>query len=182
MNYFFKPVLLLFLLIFASCSEEKDENELTENEVETEIPGTWYSLEEAQLLASENNKKVMVYAEAVWCPYCKQMKNEVFTVEEVQEITEEYFYPVKVDIESEDSLSFRGSKMTEIEFSQGMRITGTPTFIFFDEEGEIIAAQPGFIPEDIYKQILRFVGTNAYQTQTFDEFAENDSTSSIPGK
>jgi thioredoxin-related protein len=57
-----------------------------------------------------------------------------------------------------------------MQFSRAMRITGTPTFIFFDSEGEIIAGQPGFIPQDLYVQILSYVGTDAYLEQNFNEF------------
>lgn len=131
----------------------------------------WRSMEEAQELAAENDKKVLIYANAVWCTYCKKMEKEVFSLDEVQARTAEYFYPVWIDIESEDSLTFRDRKLTQMDFARAMRVTGTPTFIFLDEEGDIIAGQPGFIPEDLYLQILDYVGTNAYKEQDFEEFA-----------
>lgn len=133
----------------------------------------WHELGKAQQLAAENDKKVLVYANARWCTYCKKMEKEVFTQEEVQKKTNEHFYSVWVDIESEDSLSFRGQQLTQQQFARVMRVTGTPTFIFFDEEGEIIAGQPGYIPEDLYLKILDFVGSNAYLDQSFGEFSGN---------
>ncbi|WP_142453340.1 thioredoxin family protein [Gracilimonas mengyeensis] len=174
---------ILFLLLFAtsvSCAQQSEESSETQANEESEsqagqsnIPFDWYSLEEAQRLAAENDKKVLVYAEAVWCTYCQRVRKEVFPQQEVEEVTEQYFYPVLVDIESQDTLTFRGEEMTQAEFSRAMRVTGTPTFIFIDSEGEIIAGQPGFIPTDIYVQMLTYVGTDAYQDQSFDEFAEN---------
>lgn len=133
----------------------------------------WHELGKAQELAAENDKKVLVYANARWCTYCKKMEKEVFTQEQVQQKTNKHFYTVWVDIESQDSLSFRGQKLTQQQFARVMRVSGTPTFIFFDEEGEIIAGQPGFIPEDLYMQILDFVGTDAYLEQSFGEFSGN---------
>lgn len=133
----------------------------------------WKEMEEAQKLAAENDKKVLVYANAVWCSYCKKMEREVFSIKEVQETTDKYFYPVWVDIESDDKLSFRGREMTQTDFSRAMRVTGTPTFIFIDSKGEIIAGQPGFIPEELYIQILEYVGSDAYQQQLFEEFSNN---------
>lgn len=130
----------------------------------------WKELGEAIKLAGENDKKVLVYGNASWCTYCKKMEKEVFTQESVKELTNKHFYSVWMDTESQDSLSFRGRKMTQMQFSRAMRITGTPTFIFFDSEGEIIAGQPGFIPEELYLQILSFVGTGAYLEQNFNEF------------
>lgn len=133
----------------------------------------WHEMGKAQELAAENDKKVLVYANARWCTYCKKMEKEVFTKEQVQQKTNDHFYTVWIDIESQDSLSFRGQRLTQRQFAQVMRISGTPTFIFFDEEGEIIAGQPGFIPEDLYVQILDFVGSDAYLEQSFGEFSEN---------
>lgn len=158
-NKFF-PLFLIFLMSFSLASAQT-------------LPETynWKPLEEAMELAEQNDKKVLVYANAVWCTYCKKMEKEVFTQESVQEITNEHFYSVWMDIESDEKLTFRDQEMTQIQFSRAMRITGTPTFIFFDSEGEIIAGQPGFIPEDLYLQILEFVGSDAYLEQSFGEFA-----------
>jgi thioredoxin-related protein len=131
----------------------------------------WKPLQEAIELASENDKKVLVYGNAAWCTYCKKMEKEVFTTDSVQQLTNEHFYSVWMDIESEDSLTFRGQEMTQMQFSRAMRITGTPTFIFIDSEGEIIAGQPGYIPEEMYLQILEYVGSDAYLEQNFGEFS-----------
>lgn len=171
-------VVLLFLSI-TGCAQEKSP-EQTETVVATDTLTVnakelfdWKPMEEAQKLAAENNKKVLIYANAVWCTYCKKMENEVFTLKEVQDKTEEYFYPVWIDIESEDSLRFRDRELSQMEFARAMRVTGTPTLIFLDSEGEIIAGQPGFIPEDLYVQILDYVGKDAYKDQSFGEFAAN---------
>jgi len=131
----------------------------------------WKPMKEAQKLAADNNKKVLIYGNARWCTYCKKMEKEVFSLEEVQRKTSEHFYPVWLDIESQDSLSFRGTTMTQQQLSRGFRISGTPTFIFLDSEGEVIAGQPGFIPEEMYLNILEFVGTDAYLDQSFEDFA-----------
>jgi thioredoxin-related protein len=133
----------------------------------------WRSLKEAQKLADENNKKVLVYANASWCTFCKKMEKEVFTSKTVQEKTAKDFYPVWIDIESQDSLTFRGDTMTQAQFARTMRVTGTPTFVFFGPDGEIIAGQPGFIPEKVYVQILDYIGSDAYLKQSFEEYAES---------
>lgn len=154
--------LLFFTIAVAAFAQSPDRPDMFE----------WHELGEAQKLAAENDKKILVYANARWCTYCKKMEKEVFSQKSVQDLTNQHFYTVWVDIESDRKLTFRGKEMTEMEFSRGMRVTGTPTFIFIDSEGEIIAGQPGFIPEDMYSQILKFVGTDAYLDQSFEEFIE----------
>lgn len=160
-----KQILLSFVFVAMSVNAFAQTGELAE-------AFEWREMGEAMKLAAENDKKVLVYANAVWCTYCKKMEKEIFSQEIVQNATNEDFYSVWIDIESEEELNFRGEKMSQIQFARIMRVTGTPTFIFFDSDGEIIAGQPGFIPQDLYLQILEFVGSDAYVDQSFGEFTE----------
>jgi thioredoxin-related protein len=135
----------------------------------------WVSFDKAKEMAKEDNKKILVYVNARWCGYCKKMENEVFVEESIQELTSEYFYPVWLDLDVEDEyLTFAESKLSHREFAQKLGAYSTPTFIFFEANEDIIAGQPGFLPEDIYSTILKFIGTGAYKDQTFTEFAESE--------
>ncbi|MGK7370571.1 MAG: thioredoxin family protein [Candidatus Halalkalibacterium sp. M3_1C_030] len=133
---------------------------------------TWYSMQEAQELATENDKKVLVYAEAVWCTYCKKMEKEVFPRQEVIDSISRYYYPVRVDIESDKKLIFNDQTLTGSQFAQKYRVRGTPTFFFIDKKGEILGAQPGFIPPDVFTNLLTFVGSDAHKRVSFEEYTE----------
>lgn len=135
---------------------------------------TWYSLEEAQQLAREHDKKVLIYAEASWCGYCKKMEKEVFPKEKVIRSMEEYYYPVRIDIESTEKVAFNGNVMTGSEFAQRHRVRGTPTFFFVDKKGEILGAQPGFIPADVFEKLLSYVGSEAYNRVKFNDYMEEN--------
>ena len=47
-----------------------------------------------------------------------------------------------------------------------------PTHYFVDAEGGVLGAQPGFIEADIYTLLLRYVGSNAFERISFDEYVE----------
>ncbi len=134
----------------------------------------WYSMEEAQQLAEEQDKKVLVYAEASWCGYCKKMEKEVFPREEVVQAMDKFFLPVKLDIESSEKLVFNGSEMTGSQFARRHRVSGTPTFFFIDKEGEILGAQPGYLPPDVFEKLLTYVGSDAYNRVKFDDYVKED--------
>lgn len=57
-------------------------------------------MEEAQLLASENGKKVFIFGKDSWSNYSNKMRDEVFSEKAVIDSIKSYFYPVRVDIES----------------------------------------------------------------------------------
>lgn len=134
----------------------------------------WYELKEAQQLAKANDKKVLIYAEAVWCTYCQKMEKEVFPEQEVIDAMAEYYYPVRVDIESDKKMEFNGDVLTGSQFARKYRVQGTPTTFFIDKEGKILGAQPGFIPADTFLNLLTFVGSDAYQSVSFDEYLEQN--------
>lgn len=160
-------MLIICIFIFGSGGYLADQAGISE-----EI--TWYEMTEAQNLASKGDKKVLVYAEASWCTYCKKVEKEVFPRKDVQELISKYYYPVRVDIESDDIVKFNGEEMTEQEFSASMRVSGTPTFLFIDGEGNVLGGQPGFIPPDIFKALLAYIGSNAHTRTKFEQFYENE--------
>jgi len=135
---------------------------------------TWYDLKEAQQFAKENDKKVLIYAEAVWCTYCQKMEKEVFPQQEIIDTMAEYYYPVRVDIESDKKMEFNGEVLTGSQFARKYRVQGTPTTFFIDREGKILGAQPGFIPADTFQNLLTFVGSDAYQSVSFDEYLDQN--------
>jgi thioredoxin-related protein len=135
----------------------------------------WVSFDEAKEMAAEDGKKILVYVNARWCGYCKKMENEVFVKESIQELTADYFYPVWLDLDVEDEyLTFADSRLSHRAFAQKLGAYSTPTFIFFEANEDIIAGQPGFLEEDIYSTILKFIGTSAYEQQSFTEFIEKE--------
>lgn len=130
----------------------------------------WKSLTKAQELAKENNKKVMLFVEAEWCGYCKKMYSEVFPQQVVQDSLHKYFYPVKVDIESDKNIEFNGGSLTERELARQFRVSSTPTFIFLNKDGEIIGGQPGFLPAHIFDKLVAFVGADLTGKQSFEKY------------
>lgn len=142
---------------------------------ESEEPVDWHELSEAQNLARSNEKKVFVFAEAEWCTYCKRMRSDIFPREDVQALLEEHYYPVSVDIESDEQLTFNGNTMTQREFSRQMRVSATPTLIILDASGEVMGVQPGFLPADVFVPLLEYVVSDSYGKMEFKEYLENRS-------
>lgn len=131
------------------------------------------SLEKALELAPQNNKKILVDVYATWCPYCQRMHGNVYPSEEVQQAIEEYFYLVKIDIEGENTINYLGEEMTEAEFALALQNESVPTTYFLNGEGAIIGVQPGFLEIDVFSSLLNFVGSDAFRTQSFNEYSNN---------
>lgn len=154
------------LILLATCSNATAQSSSAEGI-------KWYSLEQAQEQALKRDKKVLIYAEATWCGYCRKMDREVFPASEVINTMEKYYFPVRLDIESDRKIMFNGTEMTERQFAREYRVTGTPTTFFVNREGQILGAQPGFIPAEIFATLLTYVGTEAYTQVEFDQYMKD---------
>lgn len=131
-------------------------------------------LDRAIEYAGQNDKKILIDVYAEWCPYCEKMHNEVYTESAVIEAVNQYYYLVKINIESEEIVNYLGREMTEREFSAMLNSSSLPTTFFMNGEGEILGMQPGLLPADIFEDLLHFVGSNAFQSTSFDEFRNSN--------
>ena len=130
----------------------------------------WVDLEQAQKRAKAENKKVLLFMEAEWCGYCKKMYREVFPKQSVQDSLHKYFYPVRIDLESQEQVNFNGSKISQQALGQQFRVTGTPTLIFLESDGAVMGTQPGFIPAEIFDKLMAFVGSEKFKNMGFKEY------------
>ncbi len=130
------------------------------------------ALDEAIEAASANNKKILIDVYAEWCPYCEKMHNEVYTESDVIEAVNEYYYLVKINIESDNMVNYLGREMTEQNFSAMLESSSLPTTYFMNGEGAVLGLQPGLVPSDTFRDLLHFVGSDAYESQSFEEFRQ----------
>lgn len=129
------------------------------------------SLQRALELAPEEGKKILVDVFASWCPYCQRMQSEVYPSEGVQKALTDYFLWVRIDVESDAKVKYHGEEMTQAEFAKALENQNVPTAYFLNSEGAILGKQPGYIEEDVFTNLLNFVGSDAYLDQSFQDYA-----------
>jgi len=82
------------------------------------------NLKKAKELSAENKKLIMVMIDQKGCEACEYMDEVAFEDETLSEFVENFFIPVKIDI----------NRAKE----DGFKVFGTPTFYFLDQKGKII--------------------------------------------
>jgi thioredoxin-related protein len=130
------------------------------------------SLEQALKLASENDKKILIDVYAEWCPYCQRMQSQVYKDSTVLQAISDHFIWVQINIESESMVNYLGHEMTETQFARALENESVPTTYFLNNEGSILGKQPGYIESETFSKLLNFVGSDAFLTQSFQEFME----------
>lgn len=153
----------LFLMSGDVASAQSAENTETET-----FPVT---LEEALERAAGEGKKILIDVYAEWCPYCQRMHSNVYTSDEVITAISDHFIWVKINVESAEKVSYFETEMSESQFASALENKSVPTTYFLNSEGAVIGSQPGFIESDLFAKLLNFVGSDAYLSQSFEEYS-----------
>ncbi len=96
--------------------------------------------------AKEENKIVMLFLTQEGCPACEYMKDVVFEDARVAEFLKANFVGVEIDV-YKDTLP------------KGIRAFGTPTFYFFDSDGQRIGRQliGGMESGEFYSRLKEYI-------------------------
>ena len=97
------------------------------------------SLDDAKL----NNKTVLLIFDQESCYYCDLLKKDVLSDSEVQNILNENYTVVIVDVNEEYSLAAEH------------RVVGTPTSIFLDSNGQEIGRIDGYVSSEEFVNELK---------------------------
>lgn len=128
-------------------------NDVTAQGLSNELQ--WYSMEMAQEKAKSEQKDILIFAVAEWCVYCKKMDRNVFKEQEIIEAINKYFYPVRINIESDKPIRFNGDMITEAQFAEEYNLEVPPKTLFLTPDGNEMFSYIGFISEEGYSHILK---------------------------
>ena len=120
----------------------------------------WMSYEEGIKQAKQARKKVFISFYADWCTFCEKMEKETFSKKDVVNFVNENFVAIHVNSDK------------EVETARKYFVRGLPMTWFMDPDGEKISSIPGYIPPDMFMQVLNFVHSDSYKSMTFKEFVD----------
>ncbi|MEO5569891.1 MAG: DUF255 domain-containing protein [Bacteroidia bacterium] len=145
----------------------------------------WMSFEEAVKKNEKDQKKIFIDVYTHWCGWCKRMDSGTFMVDSIANYMNEKFYAVKLDAETKDSIHFKDKvfgfrpdfKSNEFAVSLLNGQMSYPTFVFLDENVNMLSPLPGYQTSEQLFPVMKFYGENIYKTKTWDQFT----TGSIEG-
>ena len=132
----------------------------------------WRRYDEAIAIAKKSKKYVLVDFMAVWCGYCSLMQRTTYKDPKVLDILNKNFVLARVDIESGQSVKFKGEAITEADLSMYYEVTGTPTTWFFDSRGNAITPLPGYVEAEKFSAVLRYISGGYFKKMKFSAFVK----------
>ena len=106
------------------------------------------------------------------CPYCRKMKQQVLSRDDVQAYFHEHFAIYTVDARGDSSITdFSGRETTEKNYARDLKIRGMPSFVIFGPDGGEVARFAGVARDsEEFMQVGRYVVGGHYQTQSLEQY------------
>ena len=148
----------------------------------------WMTMDEALAAQEKEPKKIIMDVYTTWCGPCKLLDKNTFGNKKVAEFINENYYPVKFNAEGPEEITYqdftytnpnyqparKGRNATHF-FADALKLRGYPSIVFFEENGALIQAIPGYkspkeieiylrmIANDDYKELTTMKAWQAYQ-------------------
>jgi len=112
--------------------------------IEKEISETYKGFEETLKKAKQEHKIIMIKAMSETCHYCRKMEIKVLSNKAIQDVLQKDFVSIKIDVSKQ-------------KLPLGLEAELTPTFIFIDENTDVIMQIPGAWDKKNFLEILEEV-------------------------
>jgi len=165
-----RHLLIAFLLLFAAPTW-----------AETRDPGTYFFQSKfgdfkAELATAkqQGKKGIFLFFEMDDCPFCARMKSTILNQSDVQDAYRAQFLIYSIDVNGDTAMTdFQGKETTEKAFAFAQRVRATPTLLFFDLDGKLIARHTGPTKDKAEFLLLgQYVTEGAYATQPFTKYKQ----------
>ena len=123
--------------------------------------------------AKSSGKTIMVDVYTDWCGWCKRMDRDTYAKPEVKAYLEKSFVPVRLNAESNATVTYQGTSRTYRELASGFRINSYPTTMFLGSDGKHLASAPGYMGAADFLTVLRYFGDGHFKSQSWKEYQEN---------
>lgn len=140
----------------------------------------WLTIEEADKLSQEKPRPLVIDFYTDWCGWCKHMDKTTYADPVVISLINRYFYPVKIDAESSDTVKFRNKVYAPIKngnkFVSGLAVEmlggklAYPTTAFIYDKEKINLVVPGYIDASKMQGFLIYFTENAYLSTNVNDF------------
>ncbi len=122
----------------------------------------------------QSTQKVLVDVFSPNCTWCARMYKEVYSDSTIHDYLSKNFRLTQLNLEDfETVVSFKEHQLSVAELAYGLGASGTPTTVFLDGESNYITRLEGYHAVEDFLNVLKFISSEAYITQSFTEFVDS---------
>ena len=117
--------------------------------------------------AAREHKRLLVYIGQDGCPYCAKLMGVNFSQRSIVETTRRNFVAIALDLWGDRETTWvDGRRLPEKELARQLQVQFTPTVLFFDEQGKVVARLDGYWPPQRFEAVLDYVAGRHEREQT----------------
>jgi len=117
--------------------------------------------------AAKDGKRLMVYFGQDGCPYCRQLMVTNFSQRKIVDKTRRHFVAIALNIWGDREVTWLdGRTMSEKALARVLDVQFTPTLLFFDENGKIVARLNGYYPPQKFDAVLEYAAGKHEKRET----------------
>jgi thioredoxin-related protein len=123
--------------------------------------------------AAEQDKHVLLFLEMNGCPYCHKMIEENFRGSDYTDFIQERFDVIALNIRGDREVALDAeTSLSEKALAERLDVRYTPTVLFLNQDNEPVARINGYRNPTDFKQVLDYVDSKAYQSQTLARYLD----------
>ena len=136
-------------------------------------------MDEALTAQEQEPKKIIMDVYTTWCGPCKLLDKNTFGDKEVAKFINKNYYPVKFNAEGPEEITYQGFTYTNPNyqparkgrnathsFADALKLTGYPSIVFFQENGNLIQSLPGYKSPQELEIYLKMIANDDYKGLT----------------
>ncbi len=121
--------------------------------------------------AAARGKRVLLYFHQEGCPYCAELIEHNFGQRDIVEKTRKHFDTVMINMWGDrEVVTVGGKDYSEKDLAAALKVTYTPTLIFFNEQGKVALRINGYYPPENFRIALDYVAGKQEQSQSFRDY------------
>ena len=120
--------------------------------------------------AAKDGKRLLVYFGQDGCPYCRELMANNFSQKTIVDKTRKHFMAIALNLWGDREVTWvDGKRMSEKELARLLKVQFTPTLLFMDGQGRIVARLNGYHPPQRFSAALDHVANRMEGKLTLGE-------------
>lgn len=141
----------------------------------------WMSIQDAQTAVLKQKRPILIDLYTDWCGWCKVMDKKTYADKKVSSYIAEKFYPVKLNAESKEGITWAGRKFyfnpsvgaNDIAvYLTGGRLS-YPSTVIIAGDGSEPQAIPGYLKPREIEILLKYFGEGKYGKISFEQYQKS---------
>ncbi|GHC47644.1 thioredoxin family protein [Ulvibacter litoralis] len=150
----------------------------------------WMTMNEALELQKTTPKKIFMDVYTTWCGPCKMLDKNTFSNKDVIAYVNKNYYAVKFNAEGTEEITFEDFTYTNPNYQEGrkgrnathffadaLKLRGYPSLVFFENDGALIQAVPGYKTPAQLEIYLKMIASDEYKeintAEAWQEYQQN---------